>query len=117
MDEQHEQATVATTGQDQYTRRRTNTMWTLIGKPTTQKVTRTVANEFANMEALPRDRPLKETRLLVYERLIHGNKFGPMTWAKIHVAEAGMTYRVNGKHTSTLLSRLDPLPELYVTIQ
>lgn len=91
--------------------------WKLIGKPSTYALNHKLAQEFAEMESVPRDRPLKETRLMVYSRLITDNQFGPVTWAKARCKETNCVYRVNGKHTSTLFSRMEPMPQLYVTVQ
>lgn len=91
--------------------------WKLIDRPKTVAVTRKLAKQFAEMEPAPHDRPLSERRLQVYERLMRDGKFRPVTWATAVCAETGGTYRVNGKHTSTMLSTLDVLPEFYVTIE
>jgi hypothetical protein len=92
-------------------------MWSLKDKPKTVRVTKALAREFADMEAAPRDRPLSERRLHVYQRLFAQGSFRPCTWVRADCVETGATYRVNGKHTSTLLSGLEPLPEYYVTLE
>lgn len=92
-------------------------MWSLKGKPSTQRVTRALAREFAEMDAAPHDRPLSERRLMVYQKIFAAGGFRPVTWARAHCAETGGTYRVNGKHTSVLLSGLERLPEFYVTLE
>lgn len=92
-------------------------MWQLLGRPKTQKVTRSLAKQFAEMDPAPHDRPLSERRLTVYENLIKRNQFRPVTWATAICKETDGLYRVNGKHTSTLLSTVDPLPEFYVTVE
>jgi len=80
--------------------------WKLVGNPKTVKITKNLANEFAKMDAAIHDRPLSERRLQVYERLAMENNFRPVSWAKAYCKETGQTYRVNGKHTSTMFSGL-----------
>lgn len=92
--------------------------WRLTGNPKTQVVTHTLANKFATMDPAPDDRPLSEVRLKVYEKLIKEGHFRPCSWAAAYCRETGGTYRVNGKHTSTLMAGLDaPLPDLYAVIE
>ncbi len=92
-------------------------MWKLIGKPKTLRVTKKLATEFAEMDPAPHDRPLSERRLQVYQRLFNEGSFRPCTWASALCTETEGLYRVNGKHTSVLLSGLDVLPEYYVTVE
>lgn len=91
--------------------------WQLKAAPKTHRVTRKLAREFAEMDPAPHDRPLSERRLQVYQRLFGQGGFRPCTWARASCAETGGLYRVNGKHTSTLLAGVDPLPEYYVTVE
>lgn len=87
-------------------------------KPRTMLATRALVDEFANMETLPRDRPLSERRMAVYERILKAGEFRPVTWASAYCEETGSTYRVNGKHTSMLLSKLPSMPtDFYVTVE
>jgi hypothetical protein len=92
-------------------------MYQLKGKPVTQRVTKKLAAEFAEMDPTPRDRPLSERRLSVYRSLWSKGLFRPCTWARAYCAETGGLYRVNGKHTSTLLAGLPEIPEFYVTVE
>lgn len=91
--------------------------WALHGKPVTHLVTRKLAKEFATMDAVPHERPLSQKRLQVYKTLMVQGLFRPVTWAKAYCKETNGTYRVNGQHTSTLLTLLDVLPEFYVTVE
>lgn len=91
--------------------------WKLANAPKTYKATRKLAERFATMDPAPKDRPLSERRLQVYEQIINRGEFRPVTWASAYCTETGGTYRVNGKHTSILLSRADPIPTLFVTIE
>lgn len=92
-------------------------MWSVSAKPKTLRVTRQLAQEFAEMEPAPHDRPLNERRLMVYERALKAGGFRPVAWAKCYCKETGATYRVNGKHTSTLLATIAELPEFYATVE
>ena len=94
-----------------------STNWKLSGRPKTLRVTKTLANQFAGMEPAPHDRPLSERRLQVYQRLFAEGRFRPVTWASAYCEETGGTYRVNGKHTSTLLAGIDKLPEFFVVVE
>lgn len=93
--------------------------WQLKTTPKTYKVTAKLATEFAEMEAVNIDRPLSERRLQVYERMVRSGQMRPVTWAKAYCKETGQWYRVNGKHTSTLYSKLDlkSMPDQHVIIE
>jgi hypothetical protein len=92
-------------------------MWNVSAAPKTVKATRKLAEEFRAMDPCPHDRPLSERRLLVYERMMLAGQFRPIEWSKAYCVETGGTYRVNGKHTSTLLSTIEKIPEgLFITI-
>jgi hypothetical protein len=80
--------------------------------PKVQRVTYRLAKEFATMDPAPSDRPMSERRLNVYDTIVKRNEMRVVTWAKAHCAETGGTYRVNGKHTSTLYNRLAENGEL-----
>jgi hypothetical protein len=91
--------------------------WRLLNKPKTLLVTKALADRFVQMDAAPHDRNLSERRLGVYNRLLDLGEFRPVTWAMAHCLETGGNYRVNGKHTSIMLSGRDPVPEFYVTVE
>lgn len=91
--------------------------WKMTDKPRTQLANAALVREFCEMEPVPYDRPLSERRLQVYERILRAKEFRPVTWASTTCLETNCTYRVNGKHTSTLLSKMQPLPDFYVTIE
>jgi hypothetical protein len=93
--------------------------WTMKGNPKTEKVTKALAERFAKMTPCPSDRPLSEQRLLVYERIALAGGFRPVSWGVCYCKQTGGTYRVNGKHTSLLFSRLDlaNVPPLYVVTE
>lgn len=92
--------------------------WRLLGKPKTQKVTKSLAKQYTEMDPAPHDRPLSERRLQVYQRLREQGLFRPVTWASALCTETGGVYRVNGKHTSVMLSGLNNMPDdFYVTVE
>jgi hypothetical protein len=92
--------------------------WKMIGSPKTRKVTLTLATEFANMTRLPHDRPLKPHLCSVINAAFERGTFRTCEWASCYCHETKQTYRVNGKHTSTLLSQKNGTfpKDLYVTI-
>lgn len=91
--------------------------WKMTEKPRTVLASPALIREFVEMEPAPSDRPLSERRLQVYERILRAGEFRPVTWASVLCGETHCTYRVNGKHTSTLLSKQSPVPEFYVTVE
>lgn len=91
--------------------------WELKSKPQTLRITKRLAQEFAEMDAAHVDRPLSERRLSVYRKVRQDGGFRPVTWAKAWCEETGQYYRVNGKHTSTLFSDGDNPENLFVTIE
>lgn len=90
----------------------------MLGPPKTQLASKNLVKEFYEMEPAPHDRPLSERRLLVYRRILDEGSFRPVTWASAVCLETNCTYRVNGKHTATLLhEKLDNLPELHIIVE
>jgi hypothetical protein len=94
-----------------------NKGWHQVGRPHTVKVTRKLALDHAQMDAAPGDRALSERRMELYTRFVKQKTFRSFEWARAYCKETRKRYRVNGKHTSTLLGGWSgALPELYVTI-
>jgi hypothetical protein len=94
--------------------------WKLTGNPKTKAITLALAQQFAEMEAAVHDRPMSEKRLQVYEKLMRAGQFRPVSWAMTYCQETGGTYRVNGKHTSTValgLIQREELPEVYAVVE
>jgi hypothetical protein len=89
----------------------------IVGKPKTSVASRELVDKFAAMESPPEDRPILERRMMVYRRALADGTFRPVTWATCYCKATGTTYRVNGKHTSLLLSGMTELPELFVTVE
>jgi hypothetical protein len=91
--------------------------WKLVGKPKSVEVTKKIAEQFATMDPAPSDRPLSPRRLEVYKKIMEAGQFRPVTWASAFCKETGGTYRVNGKHTSTLLAAQVKMPTFYAVIE
>lgn len=93
--------------------------WKLKNYPKTQRITKKLAKEWAELEPVGVDRPLSETRLQVYRKMLAEGGFRPVNWAKVYINELGAWYRVNGKHTSNLFMGADPPDgtELYAVIE
>lgn len=91
--------------------------WKTIEKPKTVLASKSLIDEFVEMEPAPYDRPLSERRLMVYRRILNSGDFRTVVWASAWCAETGCTYRINGKHTSTMLKGLNPIPEFWVTVE
>lgn len=70
-------------------------------------VTNALAKEFAEMTPAPGDRELREERAEDIRTAIVAGKFSGCMWASVFCKEDGKTYRVNGKHTSKVLSEMN----------
>lgn len=82
-------------------------MWKLIEKPKVVTATKALAKYFADMEPAPNDRPLRESRMQVLRNVIKEGQFRTGEWASVTCKETGKEYRVNGKHTSTILNEMN----------
>jgi hypothetical protein len=90
----------------------------LVGTPKTEKVTQSLAVKFRDMDPVPNDRPLNPKRVEAYRKMLAAGLFRPVQWATAHCHETQGTYRVNGKHTSSLFSEYDRLPQpIHATIE
>lgn len=92
-------------------------MWTQTISPATFPASAELIKEFVEMTPAPKDRPLQERRMKAHEESFRKGTFRSVTWAKCYCKETNKTYRINGKHTSLLLSRLETVPELFVTVE
>lgn len=81
--------------------------WKMVGEPKTRKLTRGLSDEFSGMTPAPHDRPLNPTRSAVLKSAVDKGEFRTCEWASAYCEETKQTYRVNGKHTSTLLSSMN----------
>jgi hypothetical protein len=93
--------------------------WELRNAPKAVKVTKKMAADWAEMSAAKEDRPLSERRLDVYRRAIKEGTFRPVTWSRAWCKELSQWFRVNGKHTSTLLSSIDlkSIDDVFVIVE
>lgn len=91
--------------------------WKMTGKPKTVVATKALAKEFAEMDAVPYERPLRERRLVVYRKIAGEGGFRPVTWARCYCTETKTTYRLNGHHTSVMLASMPKLPEFHVIVE
>ncbi len=94
-------------------------MWEVRNPPKTLRITARLAKEFAEMDRAPGERPLRERRIEVYQGILNRSEFRPVTWAKAFCVETGITYRVNGQHTSLLFGsvNLSTVQDLYASVE
>lgn len=83
----------------------------------TVDLTRALVDKYVNMAAAPGDKPLSEHRVDFYDRLLDEGKLRSPNWACAFCKETGTLIRLNGKHTSIMLSRRKPLPAMKVVIE
>jgi hypothetical protein len=82
-------------------------MWYPIEKPKVVQSSPKLAETFRDMLACPYDRPTRQPRLDYLREVILNGTFRNCEWATAYCEETGLTYRVNGKHTSTIVSGLN----------
>ena len=80
--------------------------WKLISKEIIAATPET-ARKIRDMQAWKYDRPLKTRRLNFLLDLLCRGEFRTCEWAIAYCAEDGITYRVNGKHSSFVLAEMD----------
>lgn len=83
----------------------------LVGTPRSENVTKSLATRFRDMEPVPNDRNLNRKRCDAYKKMLDAGLFRPVQWATALCIETATTYRVNGKHTSTVFAGYDELPQ------
>lgn len=81
--------------------------WKMIGKPQVVKATQSLIERFFKMEPAPNDRPLNERRQQKLKSMIDLGEFRTCEWASARCKETKTEYRVNGKHTSTILASMN----------
>jgi hypothetical protein len=93
--------------------------WRHIDKPQCIKCTKALVAEFAGMEPAPNDRELRPKRQSFIKSEVEKNTFRLAGFASCKCKETGKLYRVNGKHTSMVLSELNGhFPkELFATVE
>jgi hypothetical protein len=79
----------------------------LIGQVKVIDLTKDVAKKFRDMDGVPSDRNLSVPRIEAYRKIARAGLFRPLQWATAFCVETNGTYRVNGKHTSTLFAEDD----------
>jgi hypothetical protein len=89
-----------------------------LDKPRVQLITRATARAMYQMLAAPGDRPLSEKRLTEHIDSIRRGAMRTMDWGRAYCKEDGKTYRVNGKHTSLIMTEWDtsilgPYPRIH----
>ncbi len=90
--------------------------WVVKEGPVAVKLTRKLAEMISNMERCPHDRELQVSRLEHIKRTLAEKRFRSPEWATAFCKETGMQYRVNGKHTSTVLAAEKEIPSVKVII-
>lgn len=81
--------------------------WKMIGEPKTRKCTRSLAEEYSGMTPAPHDRALNSTRSAILKKAFDMGLFRTCEWAAAYCHETKLRYRINGKHTSTLLAQMN----------
>jgi hypothetical protein len=81
-------------------------MFKIIEGPVVRKATSELAKHFVQMASLPEDRPYREGIAILLEKALKAGQLRAPEWASVVVN--GIQYRINGKHTSILLSKLKP---------
>lgn len=71
------------------------------------RATPALIEEFSTMTMAKQDRPLKPQLLASLRAKVLKGEFLSTTWAAAKCNQDGRTYRVNGKHTSTLFSQMN----------
>ena len=75
-------------------------------KPTAEE-----AKKYRDMTPCPGDRALNRNRVNKLRRQVAEGKFHGGEWAVCLCKQTGLWYRVNGKHTATVLADLDRVPD------
>lgn len=67
----------------------------------------TLVSEFATMKPAKADRNILPSRMALLRKEMLTGRFRTAVWASVTCRDTKETYRVNGKHTSTLLSQMN----------
>jgi len=89
------------------------------GKPEIVLITQEVATEWSQMLAAGVDRDKDAVRLETHEDNVATGMLRAVEWARVLCRETGLIYRLNGKHTSTALSKCSTKgrKRVYATVQ
>lgn len=82
-------------------------MFEVIEGPKVVSVTPALAKRFSEMERCPADRELRPARMDRIKNIIEKGELRTCEWASAFCEETGQEYRVNGKHTSTVLATMN----------
>lgn len=92
-------------------------MWKLSGTPTIAVVSQDLIREFKGLPSVPGDRPFSEFRAAQLKREILAGRFRTAQFSSVLCRETGATYRVNGKHTVSVMAEMNgELPPLHAEI-
>lgn len=80
--------------------------WEETKSPRLVPLTAKLASQYATMDRFPRDREVKANLKAYLAKEIKEGRFRGAEWACCHVRETGVTYRMNGKHTSTIFHEM-----------
>jgi hypothetical protein len=75
---------------------------------TLETLTLDLAKQFAALPGLLGERPLRDARVTYLNHERENGRFIDPAWAVVLESATGTRYRVNGQHSSTMLSRLAP---------
>jgi len=81
--------------------------WKKLSKPQSVKANHALHAKFALMEAAPNDRPMKLGNRKSLRSAILEGRFRNCNYASAYCVQTGKTYRVNGKHTSSILNEMN----------
>lgn len=84
-------------------------------------LTARLAAKFATMDRFPRDREIQKNRTDFLREEINSGRFRGCEWASCHVKEVGVTYRMNGKHSSNIFHEMytaeQPVPDCMILVR
>jgi len=93
-------------------------MWRKSESTKVLKATKSLATEWANMEGVPNDRLLDPVREARRKKDLDEGRLRDIEWSKCFCEETGKWYRINGKHTSNMLSKQETIPsDLQIAVQ
>jgi hypothetical protein len=84
--------------------------------PKVVRITKELAQQFANMEPCIGDRPLSKARMSKLSKLLGKDNLKHCVWCKAFCKATDKDYRINGKHTSHLFSECVIPKDCYVTV-
>ncbi len=78
-------------------------MFKEIEKPRLVKITHNIARAWKDMARFPHDREIQPARMEFLKKAVAAGEFRGSEWVSAHCKATGLTYRLNGKHTSYVL--------------